>query len=70
MTCLDLDPEKNHAGQIISMEIQDGQGSFINGMFSNFEDHLKKNLEYIKAGNFYLEDYEVGIQLPAIDTYI
>ncbi len=52
------------------MEIQDGQCPFINGMFSNFEDHLKKNLEYIKAGNFYLEDYEVGIQLPAIDPYM
>lgn len=39
------------------MEIQDIQGPFINGIFSNFEDYLKKNLEYIKAGKFYLEDY-------------
>jgi cell wall assembly regulator SMI1 len=71
MSCIDLDTKKNGPkGQIISMEIQDGQGPFINGMFSNFEDCLKKNLEYIKAGKFYLEDYGDCIQLPAIDSYM
>ena len=52
------------------MEIQDGQGPFINGMFSNFEDYLKNNLEYIKAVKFYLEDYGDDIHLPAIEPYM
>lgn len=71
MLCIDLDPaEKGKQHQIISMEIQDGQGPFINQEYTNFRDCLLKNLSYLQNKKYYLEDYGDGIKWPSIDPYV
>jgi cell wall assembly regulator SMI1 len=70
MLCIDLDPgEKGQQHQIISMEVQDGQGPFINMEYLNFKDCLLKNLSYLQNEKYYLEDYGDGIKWPSIDPY-
>jgi cell wall assembly regulator SMI1 len=69
MKCIDLAPgEHGRAGQIVAMEIQDGQGPFIEPEHESFEDYLLKNLQYLREGRVMLDPDGDGYYLT-IDHY-
>jgi len=70
MKCIDLDPSENgRTYQLISMEIQDGQGPFVLGKYEDFADYLAKHLQYLKKGQYTLADYHTG-KMIEVDSYI
>ncbi|MCD6065266.1 MAG: molybdenum cofactor biosynthesis protein MoeA [Bacteroidetes bacterium] len=71
MKCIDLAPGKNgKKGQILSMEIQDGQGPYIDRNYSSFADYLNHQLNLIKNGQYELKDFWDGNKVLQIDSDI
>lgn len=71
MKCIDLDPGENGTkGQIMSMEIQDGQGPYIDRDHKSFFEYMKYQLLLAKNGRYELHDNWKGGNTMRIDSEI
>ena len=72
MKCIDCDPGKNGVmHQLMAMEVQDGQGPFIESRYVDFFDYLSKHLVYLQKGQYTLDhDYWDSSPMIEIDSYI
>ncbi|KOY86236.1 hypothetical protein AD998_08835 [bacterium 336/3] len=70
MKCIDFNPAENgNMYQIVSMEIQDGQGPFLFNECQDFADFLGKHLQYLQRKQYRLVEYNVGNMIE-VDSYI
>lgn len=59
--CIDLDPGKRgNKYQVLSMEIQDGQGPFIDRNYKSFSAYLNAQMGYYKNKQYNLVEYWKG----------
>jgi cell wall assembly regulator SMI1 len=69
MKCIDLDPGKNGTkGQIMAMEIQEGQGPFAD-QAESFRDYLEYQLELLQEKRYSLAEYGDNEFRLIIDRY-
>ena len=61
MKCIDLDPGRaGHIGQMMAMEVQDGQGPYATE-FTSFYSYLELHLNHLRAGRFEVFDHGIEI---------
>jgi len=71
MKCIDLDPgERGTKGQIMSMEIQDGQGPYIDNEHLSFTTYMRYQLNLLKKGHYALTEHFKGGMDIRIDADI
>jgi cell wall assembly regulator SMI1 len=70
MKCIDFSPAENgNMYQLVSMEIQDGQGPFVFNEYQDFTDFLATHLKYLQRKQYRLVEYNVGNMIE-VDSYI
>jgi cell wall assembly regulator SMI1 len=70
MKCIDFAPTtKGQKYQIVSMEVQDGQGPFLSD-YTSFGDYLTRHLYYLENNKWQMEEDWKGRGMISIDRYL
>ena len=71
LTCIDLAPGKRGKKyQLVSMEVQDGQGPYVYNEYDSFTHYLASHLQYLRAGQYEISYHANGEASLEIDPDI